>query len=174
MEYMQYGFIALGLATIIIASLVHHKVKVKLPHSVQAVVWYCIFLTACCTVPHVVPLTDGKRSRRVSAEYALIDIKAEHYMIYLQYVFGLIWFCAMKSDPSLQSNQPRVLHCIFNYKKSILCAVCWCIFLLIRIKLWKQDPSCNKPEWTFHSISLVLFPISYCQHSHEKPKPTAC
>lgn len=91
MEYMQYGFIALGLATIIIASLVHHKVKVKLPHSVQAVVWYCVFLTACCTVLHVVPLTDGKRSRRVCAEHALIDIKAERYMIYLQYVFGLIW-----------------------------------------------------------------------------------
>nr|XP_019935316.1 PREDICTED: transmembrane emp24 domain-containing protein 3-like [Paralichthys olivaceus] len=27
MEYMQYGFIALGLATIIIATLVHHKVR---------------------------------------------------------------------------------------------------------------------------------------------------
>ncbi|XP_068562463.1 scavenger receptor class B member 1 isoform X2 [Cebidichthys violaceus] len=29
MDYMQYGFIALGLATILIASLVHHKVKVS-------------------------------------------------------------------------------------------------------------------------------------------------
>uniref|UniRef100_A0AAQ6A284 Scavenger receptor class B member 1 n=1 Tax=Amphiprion ocellaris TaxID=80972 RepID=A0AAQ6A284_AMPOC len=35
MEYMQYGFIALGLMTIIIASLVHYKVKVKLPHIKQ-------------------------------------------------------------------------------------------------------------------------------------------
>lgn len=34
MEYMQYGFIGLGLAMIIIAALVHYKVKVKLPHSV--------------------------------------------------------------------------------------------------------------------------------------------
>lgn len=29
MEYMQYGFIALGLATIIIAVLVHRRLKVK-------------------------------------------------------------------------------------------------------------------------------------------------
>lgn len=36
MEYMQYGFIALGLAMIIIASLVHHKLKVKLPPSTKA------------------------------------------------------------------------------------------------------------------------------------------
>ncbi|XP_034566104.1 scavenger receptor class B member 1-like [Notolabrus celidotus] len=28
MEYMQYGFIALGLLTILIASLVHHKARV--------------------------------------------------------------------------------------------------------------------------------------------------
>ena len=33
MEYMQYGFIALGLATIVIAALVHHKARVKLPLS---------------------------------------------------------------------------------------------------------------------------------------------
>ncbi|KAF3848553.1 hypothetical protein F7725_015050 [Dissostichus mawsoni] len=29
MEFMQYGFIALGVASIIIASLMHHKFKVK-------------------------------------------------------------------------------------------------------------------------------------------------
>ncbi|XP_068562462.1 scavenger receptor class B member 1 isoform X1 [Cebidichthys violaceus] len=32
MDYMQYGFIALGLATILIASLVHHKVKRSRSH----------------------------------------------------------------------------------------------------------------------------------------------
>lgn len=37
MEYMQYGLIALGLATIIIAAIVHHRVKVRPPHSRQAV-----------------------------------------------------------------------------------------------------------------------------------------
>uniref|UniRef100_A0A8C9ZPF9 Scavenger receptor class B member 1 n=1 Tax=Sander lucioperca TaxID=283035 RepID=A0A8C9ZPF9_SANLU len=47
MEYMQYGFITLGLVTIVIAALVHHKVKVKLTHSMQAAV--CRYLTACST-----------------------------------------------------------------------------------------------------------------------------
>uniref|UniRef100_A0A8D3DVG4 Scavenger receptor class B member 1 n=1 Tax=Scophthalmus maximus TaxID=52904 RepID=A0A8D3DVG4_SCOMX len=33
MEFMQYGFIVLGLASIIIATLVHHKIRVKLAHA---------------------------------------------------------------------------------------------------------------------------------------------
>uniref|UniRef100_A0A3Q3GRY4 Scavenger receptor class B member 1 n=1 Tax=Labrus bergylta TaxID=56723 RepID=A0A3Q3GRY4_9LABR len=41
MEYMQYGFIALGLATILIASLVYHKVKVKPPPSMKAHDLFC-------------------------------------------------------------------------------------------------------------------------------------
>uniref|UniRef100_A0A8C3AHC8 Scavenger receptor class B member 1 n=1 Tax=Cyclopterus lumpus TaxID=8103 RepID=A0A8C3AHC8_CYCLU len=33
MEYMQYGFIVLGVVIILIAALVHHRVKVKPPHN---------------------------------------------------------------------------------------------------------------------------------------------
>lgn len=36
MEYMQYGFIALGLATILIATVVRHRVKVRLTRSGHA------------------------------------------------------------------------------------------------------------------------------------------
>lgn len=57
MEYMQYGFIALGLATIIIAAVVHYKAKVRLSHCSRAAVC-CVFITACCRVMHVVPLTE--------------------------------------------------------------------------------------------------------------------
>lgn len=89
MEYMQYGFIALGLATIIIAAVVHYKAKVRLSHCSPAAVCCCVFITACCRVMHVVPLTDGKKSRRVNTEH---DIKAASHRIYLQFVFGLIWF----------------------------------------------------------------------------------
>ncbi len=51
MEYMQYGFIGLGVATIIIAALVYHRVKVRMPHSLQAGVCY-YFLTACGMLHH--------------------------------------------------------------------------------------------------------------------------
>uniref|UniRef100_A0A3Q4GPF7 Scavenger receptor class B member 1 n=1 Tax=Neolamprologus brichardi TaxID=32507 RepID=A0A3Q4GPF7_NEOBR len=36
LEYLQYILIGLGLATIIVAAVVYHKVKVKLPHRIQA------------------------------------------------------------------------------------------------------------------------------------------
>lgn len=59
MEYMQYGLIALGLAIIIIAAVVHHRVKVRtcldLPACSLAFLKH--FLTACCDVPHLLQLT---------------------------------------------------------------------------------------------------------------------
>lgn len=44
MEYMQYGMIALGLATIIIAAFVRYRVKVRLPPppAYRLVGFYCI------------------------------------------------------------------------------------------------------------------------------------
>ena len=74
MEYMQYGFIALGLVTIVIAAFVHYKVKVKLPSRSPSDLCYVFvfFLTVCCTTPHVVPLTDAKWSKRDCTEDTLI------------------------------------------------------------------------------------------------------
>lgn len=46
LEYLQYILIGLGLATIIIAAVVYRKVKVKLPHRIQASMLSC--LTARC------------------------------------------------------------------------------------------------------------------------------
>uniref|UniRef100_A0A3Q4GF68 Scavenger receptor class B member 1 n=1 Tax=Neolamprologus brichardi TaxID=32507 RepID=A0A3Q4GF68_NEOBR len=46
LEYLQYILIGLGLATIIVAAVVYHKVKVKLPHRIQASMLSC--LTARC------------------------------------------------------------------------------------------------------------------------------
>lgn len=65
MEYMQYGLIALGLATIIIAAIVHHRVKVSLRASLQPGGFFKRLLTACCHVPHLVQLTAQVWSRRV-------------------------------------------------------------------------------------------------------------
>uniref|UniRef100_A0A3Q4B5W6 Scavenger receptor class B member 1 n=1 Tax=Mola mola TaxID=94237 RepID=A0A3Q4B5W6_MOLML len=54
MEYVQYGFIALGLVTIIIAAFVHYKVKVKLPSRSPSDLCYHVFFncmshhSACC------------------------------------------------------------------------------------------------------------------------------
>lgn len=86
MEYMQYGFIALGLATIIIAAVVHYKAKVSLSRCSHAALCYCVFITACCRVMHVVPLTHGRKSRRVNTEP---DIKVGSHRIYLRSCF---WF----------------------------------------------------------------------------------
>lgn len=51
MEYMQYGMIALGLATIIIAAFVRYRVKVRLPPSLEAagVLMYFNCMLHCST-----------------------------------------------------------------------------------------------------------------------------
>lgn len=43
MEYVQYGFIALGLATIIIAAIVRYRVKVRMLPSLQSSVFLSVF-----------------------------------------------------------------------------------------------------------------------------------
>ena len=50
MEYMQYGLIALGLATIIIAAAVRYRVKVRMPPACK-LGGFLNVLTACCFPP---------------------------------------------------------------------------------------------------------------------------
>lgn len=62
LEYLQYILIGLGLATIIVAALVYHKVKVKLPHRIQASMLSC--LTARCILllwVFFLPYTDERK-----------------------------------------------------------------------------------------------------------------
>lgn len=69
MEYMQYIFISLGLATIIVASVMHHKAKVSLVHNILKVFWCS---PACCTVLCMYPPTNnGNKTRRNYTEQVL-------------------------------------------------------------------------------------------------------
>lgn len=59
LEYLQYILIGLGLATIIIAAVVYRKVKVKLPHRIQASMLSC--LTARCILGFFLPYTNERK-----------------------------------------------------------------------------------------------------------------
>lgn len=74
LEYLQYILIGLGLATIIIAAVVYRKVKVKLPHRIQASMLSC--LTARCILGFFSSLHQWKkRSREACPEAALIEFQ---------------------------------------------------------------------------------------------------
>lgn len=66
MEYMQYGFIALGLATILVAAFVYYRVKVRRVGDGGGEVTparLLVFLTACGRVGMLPPLTGGESQR---------------------------------------------------------------------------------------------------------------